>query len=326
MKKLLTVLCAAVATSAAHADFSLKDTPGQYLDVLQNDKIVGRYMYAYDKSSKEKLHDTYKPFLHVFDAEGKAPITKGPGGAFTHHRGIFIGWNKISVAGKEKTLDRWHMTGGEQVHQKFLEQKAGPTHATITSQVHWNDEKGAPFIIEERTMTFKKAPAPAYVTIDFSSKISPVVDVELNGDPEHAGIHFRPANEVDKTKTGYLYPKEGAKPHADKDYAWVGQTFSLNNQKYSVLHINHPANPKDTRYSAYRDYGRFGAFPVAKIKGGESFTFKYRFVVASGEMLPVDTIQSIANEFTGENQPTPKTTSTLSEQPKPAAPKPEPAK
>ena len=156
-------------------------------------------MYAYNKSSKEKLLETYKPYLHVFDAEGKAPITKGVGGQFTHHRGIFIGWNKISYNGK--SYDRWHMIGGEQVHHKFLTQEADATHATITSQINWNDEKGAPFITEERTMTFRKAAAPVYVEVDFSSKITPVGDVKLDGDPEHAGIHFRPANEVDTKKT-----------------------------------------------------------------------------------------------------------------------------
>ncbi len=168
-------------------------------------------------------------------------------------------------------------------------------------------------------MTFRKAAAPAYVQIDFSSKLTPVGDVKLDGDPEHAGIHFRPANEVNTTKTVYLYPIEGAKPHADKDYPWVGETFTLNDKQYSVVEFSAPSNPKDTKWSAYRDYGRFGAFPVKEIKGGESFTFKYRFVISASEMLPVETIQSIANNFSGENNPAPKTTTTLSEQPKPAA-------
>ena len=64
-------------------------------------------MYAHDVSTPERRLETYKPYLHVFDADGTAPITKGAGGDFTHHRGIFIGWNKISVGGK--TMDRWHM-------------------------------------------------------------------------------------------------------------------------------------------------------------------------------------------------------------------------
>ena len=300
-------LLGASALHAAHADFALKDTTGQYLDILQDNKIVGRYMYAYDKSTKEKQNETYKPYLHIFDAEGKAPITKGVGGQFPHHRGIFIGWNKISFNGKN--YDRWHMSGGEQVHQKFTTQEADANGATITSLVHWNDEKGQPIVVEERTMSFRKAPAPAYALVDFTSKLSaPNGDVELNGDREHAGVHFRPAAELAAKETVYVFPKEGAKPMPDRDYAWVGETFTLNGARYSVAHVNHPGNPKETQYSAYRDYGRFGAFATTKIKQGESFTFKYRFLISAGEMPSAELIQMVANQFTGETAPTPKIT------------------
>ena len=80
------------AHSADTSGFAFKDQPGQFLDILQNGKIVGRYMDALDLSTPQKRTETYKPFLHVFDAEGKAPITKGPGGEYTHHRGIMAGW------------------------------------------------------------------------------------------------------------------------------------------------------------------------------------------------------------------------------------------
>src|SRR5579883_803660 len=107
---------------AADTGFALRDKAGQYLDVLLDGKVVARYMYAYDRSTPERLQETYKPYLHVFDAEGKAPITNGgPTGLYPHHRGIFIGWMKIGVDGQ--TFDRWHMKGGEIVHQKFLNEK-----------------------------------------------------------------------------------------------------------------------------------------------------------------------------------------------------------
>jgi hypothetical protein len=277
------------------------------MDFVRDGKIVGRYMYAHDQSTPEKRAETYKPYLHIFNAAGTGPITKGPGGQFTHHRGIFIGWNKISFQGK--SYDRWHMTGGEQAHQKFLAQEAQAKQATVTSSVHWQDEKGQPILDEERTLTFREAPAGAYALIDFTSKLSaPNGDVVLDGDPEHAGIHFRPANEVDAGQTVYVFPTEGAQPTKDKDYAWVGQTFSLNGTRTSVVHISAPTNPKETRWSAYRDYGRFGAFPKATIKQGESATFKYRFLIAEGEMLSAEAIQACANEFTGETAAVPKLT------------------
>ncbi len=296
--------------------FSFKDQAGQTLDVLCDGKIVGRYMYAHDTSAPEKKNETYKTYLHVFDAEGKAPITKGPGGEYTHHRGIFIGWNKISFNGK--SYDRWHMKGGEQVHQRFSAQTADPEKATFTSVVNWNDEAGKPIVEESRTMTFRRAPAPAYVLIDFQSVIkAPNGDIVLDGDPEHAGIHFRPANEVDRTKTTYLYAGDKVEPHKVTDPSWIGETFALNGKSYSVVEMNHPGNPKGTRVSAYRNYGRFGMFPTTPVKSGESVTFNYRFLVAEGEMPSPDVIQKTCNAFTGQTADTPAVTAKPAEQPAP---------
>src|SRR5260221_4164081 len=89
------ILASYSLASAADAGFSFQDHPGEYLDVLLDGKIAARYMDAHDNSTPKRREETYKPYLHVFDADGKEPITKGPGGQFTHHRGIFIGWNEI---------------------------------------------------------------------------------------------------------------------------------------------------------------------------------------------------------------------------------------
>lgn len=316
------LLTAGGASLSAADGFAFKDTPGDHLDILAGEKLVARYMYAFDKSTPARLHDTYKPYLHVFDAAGSAPITKGPGGSFTHHRGIYIGWNKISFNGK--SYDRWHMTGGQQVHQKFSVQKADAAQASFTSVVHWNDEAGKEFIVEERTTTFLPAPAPGHALIDFHSTLTaPRGDVKLDGDPEHAGIHFRPADEVDKSQTLYVFPGEKPNAHKDLDYPWAGETFSLRGKHHSVVELNHPKNPTGTRWSAYRDYGRFGAFPTATIKSGESRTFHYRFLVADGEMFPAELIQKTYNDFAGTTAAAPKITSMPAEGAKksPAAPK-----
>src|SRR4051812_24944909 len=78
-------LCAGAAGAAD--GFALKDTPGDYLDVLSDGKLIARYMYNHDVSDKEKRDQHYKPFLAVYDNEGKEPITKGAGGTLPHHRG-----------------------------------------------------------------------------------------------------------------------------------------------------------------------------------------------------------------------------------------------
>lgn len=305
-KSIIVLGSVAVSAVAADGKFALLGTPGE-LDVTFGGKVIARYQHAYDRSTPATLVETYKPYLHVFAADGTTLITKGGGGDYPHHRGIFIGWNRITFNGK--TYDRWHMRGGEQVHQGFLAQQAGADHATFTSLVHWHDEAGQPFIVEERTLTFRPAPAPAHVMVDFTAKLTaPRGDVKLDGDPEHAGIHFRPANELDRARTLYVLPRENANAHRDPGYPWVGETFTLGGALHSVVAMSHPTNPKGTRWSAYRDYGRFGAFPTATIPAGGWVSFTYRFVIADGAMLPADSIQQSYNEFAGTTDETPKVT------------------
>lgn len=266
------------------AQVEIKDTKGKHLDVLAHGKVLVRYMYEHDTSSKERQHETYKPYLHVFDAEGKKPITKGPGGKFTHHRGIFIGWNRLQFNGK--SYDRWHMKSGDIVHQKFLKQEASGHGASFTSLTQWNDNDEKPLLDEERTMTVQAMHGgKVRMVIDFQSKLTATYgDVFLKGDPEHAGIQYRPANEVDAKKTKYTFPAEGTNVKNERDLPWIAETYVLDGKAYSVVQMNHPGNPKGTKHSAYRDYGRFGSFFEKEIKKGESLTVNYQFVIADGEL------------------------------------------
>ncbi len=312
---LLIFFVSGLTVSASEAGFTLTDNTGKYMDIMQDNRIVCRYMYEYDKSSKDRLNETYKPFLHVFDPEGKGPVTKGAGGKFTHHRGIFIGWKKVSHEGTD--YDRWHMKGGEQIHQKFIKKEAGSRKAMITSQVFWNDNDNKPILKEDRSMSFLPAPKGFYALIDFHTVLkADAGDLVLGGDPEHSGVQFRPADEVDTAKTIYIFPKKDPDPKKDVDYPWVGETFSLNNKKYSVVIMNHPDNPKQTKFSAYRNYGRFGAFPTASIKSKSSLTLKYRFLVAEGEMPEIKTVQECYNKFSGKKDPVPDITVQEGEQKK----------
>jgi hypothetical protein len=323
MIRVLTVFYCLLSLSLSAEDtkgFSFKDTDGKYLDVLLDGKIAARYMYEHDTSTPEQILVTYKPYLHIFNSEGTEPITKGPGGTFPHHRAIFIGWNIVTFAGKK--YDLWHMKGTQIIHQKFLEQKAGE-EGTVTALIHWIVEKDKAILEEERTFKFRRAPAGRF-TVDFSSKIKAALgDVDLNGDPEHAGIHYRPAAEVTTKETVYVFPKENADATKDLDFPWVGESYTLKGKRHSVVEMSHPENPKGTRWSAYRDYGRFGEFPKKALKSGETFTFKYRFLLADGEMPATDAIQKSWDEFAGVAQPTPlpKVTIKPAAQPKPAAPK-----
>ncbi len=293
---------------AAETGFTFKDTPGQYLDVLYNGKIVARYMDGHDLSTPDKHTETFKPYLHVFDAQGTAPITKGPGGLFPHHRGLFIGYDAVTVGGQ--SYDRWHMKGGDQIHEKFTAQKAGADSATFTSQVRWTQDgdKGA-VLEEERTFTFLPPPAPGYLLVDMSSKLKAVAgETQLAGTVEHAGIHLRPSDDITRDATVYVFPKKNANAHKDKDYPWMGESFTLNGKRYSVVYFNAPTNPKQSAISAYRDYGRFGIFFKTTIPEGKDVTLRCRILVAEGEMPPAEVIEKIYNAFAGTSDPVPELT------------------
>lgn len=292
---------AALALQAAPGaeGYRFQDTEGKHLDLLVDGKPVTRYMYEVDTSDKAKTFETAKVFTHVLDESGTEPITNGPGGRYPHHRGIFLGF-KVTYDGKQRG-DWWHVRNVTQRHQKFLEQKAGPESATSTMLIHWNDPEGKCVVAEERTQIAYRQPKPTMLLLDFIAKLTGArSDIELGGDPEHAGMQYRPANEVNTKATKYLFPDEKittANVKKELDLPWAACCYELKGKKYTVQHMNHPDNPKGTKYSAYRDYGRFGAYPTAKVKQSESITLRYRIWVAPGEQFDRPAMQARYEAF-----------------------------
>jgi hypothetical protein len=291
--------------------FSWSDKQGDYLDLLFDGRKVTRYMYAYDKSTPERLQQTNKPYHHVFDAEGQNVITNSPSGLYPHHRGIFIGWHDVEFEGKK--YDFWAMTGGwrdtsstVQVHQKFLDKTAGPVLASSKTLIHWDDVNDNTIITEQRKVTVFRQESPTILLLDFCTELKAVAgDVVLNGDPEHGGMQYRPHNDVaagGKTATDagtatYMFHKDGIDPHKDKDLPWTAMSHPLGDKFYSVQHIDHPDNPRPTLYSAYRGYGRFGAFFKRKLAAGETVSARYRIWVGQGQMPPREEMSARYSAF-----------------------------
>ncbi len=267
----------------AQGGFSFRDVAGKYLDLLFAGRPVTRLMYEWDPNRRE---ETYKVYHHVFDPQGKRPITKGPGGKYTHHRGIFIGWRSVEFAGKK--YDFWHMKTVTQQLKQFTENIAGPVLARSTATIEWNDPQGKPVITEQRTLVaYRQSGA---ILLDWSTALkSNVGPVFLNGDMHHAGIQFRAANEVvsREKETFYIYPPQGVeRPNAPK-VPWVAMSFALGDRRFTVAHMNHPDNPPDTVYSEkQRHYGRFGAFFTYHLKPDETLRLKYRFYIVEGKNPP----------------------------------------
>ncbi len=283
-----------------------KDTEGKYLDMMRAGKPIVRYMYELDRSTEEKAHDTYKVFCHVMDPDGTDTITKGPGFLYTHHRGIYIGWMSVGYAKegqKNMHSDLWHMKDNAvQKHIKFSKQESDANKSVLASQIDWIMSDGTTKCMEEvRTFTVHKDD-DAHLLLDFESVLKAVGgDVVLKGDSEHAGFQYRAHQDVADNKgvkgTKFILPEEGIKVKEVRDLPWAAATYELRGNWYNVQMMNHPDNPKDSQCSAYRGYGRFGFFPSASIKNGETLTLKYRIRITTGDNRDMASREVLAEQY-----------------------------
>jgi hypothetical protein len=284
------------------------DAPGEHMDLILAGKPVLRYMYAkLDESTPEKRAATMKPYHHVFDPTGKRLITKGPGGLFPHHRGLYFGFNKISY-GEGQTADTWHCNKGEfQSHEKVLASEAGPVLGRHTLQIDWHGKDGKAFAQETREMTAYNTTGGSL--IEFATRLDSLAGpIKLDGDPQHAGFQFRASQDVpDKTAKQTYYLRPDGKGEVgkfrnwpnDKEHVnlpWNALCIVLDDQRYTIAMLDRPENPKEARFSE-RDYGRFGSYFATEIGAKKALELNYRVWVQGGEMT-VPEVTRLAEAFT----------------------------
>ncbi|HPD13440.1 MAG TPA: PmoA family protein [Planctomycetota bacterium] len=282
--------------------FAFEDAKGDHLDLLFDGRKVTRFMYRFtdDPDAKKRFPDA-KPFTHVFDSKGQDVITSPGGQPFPHHRGLFLGY-KVKLP-NGPTYDFWHVPNCWQRLDRFTQQAAGPVLGRMTALVNWADPKGEPVLVEERTITVYRQSKPE-VLLDFVSTLaSRMGDLDIGGDPEHAGVQFRPhfdvGNAENKKNTKYVFPPNmtpGGK--GTQDMPWAAVRFTLRGSAFEVAHLNHPENPKGAIYSAYRDYGRFGSYAPMKLPADKPITLRYRLYVREApEALTPAEVQRLYNDF-----------------------------
>ena len=270
---------------------------GDFTELSFESRPVLRYMHKpLDESSKQAREESYKVFHHLYDPAGKQLVTKGPGGQFTHHRGIFYGFNKTTY-GAGKNVDIWHCTKDtHQAHEKLLSSDAGPVLGRHAVQIAWRGEGKEVFARERRELTVYSVPGGQL--LEFASELTPVIaPIKLDGDPQHAGFHFRAANEVDAKKTYFLRPSGKGEEGKEQNWPgnkqqvnlpWNAMSFVLGDQRYTCAYLDHPQNPKEARFSE-RTYGRFGSYFVHTVEEGKPLVVRYRLWLQEGELKAEET-------------------------------------
>ena len=296
-----------IDSKKANPGFRWSRATGKFTELTFGARPVFRYMHeALDISSEERRMETYKVYHHLYDPQGRRFVTKGAGGLFPHHRGLFYGFNRISYGGNKKA-DIWHCKKGEsQSHERIEREEAGPVLGRHVLSIAWRGQDGAVFANEMREMTAWNIDGGQL--IEFASRLESVVGpVRLDGDPQHAGFQFRGAQDIpDRTKhlTYYLRPDGKDQPGSFRnwpkqkehvDLPWNAQSFVIDDQRYTCCYIDHAKNPKEARFSE-RDYGRFGSYFEFDLDKGKPLELRYRIWLQEGEMT-VEQVDALARSF-----------------------------
>lgn len=264
------------------------DGPGRRALIQLDGKPVAAFIHG---------DGQFKPYLHVYGVEGERLTNAGldkdgkPTGKFPHHRGIYIGWNQIKsdLGGLEagtKPFDLWHFNNGGRMEVLKIERlDTGKDNLGFTATIAWRggkkDAAGSDLLLTE-TRTHHISRQADRTRIDAHFVLEAARDLRLEGDLQHAGIHFRASNEVvDRaTETAYVWepdlPGPGGKVPS-KELKWCRLVFPIGSRWYAATELNAPSNPVEEL--SWRDYGRFGFFFKRPMSKGDKLSLDYRFLI-----------------------------------------------
>lgn len=234
----------------------------------------------------EDATSTCKVYHHVFAPDG-ARLTKGEGGTFQHHRGLFVGWNRTRWNGRR--FDFWHLPNGES--QRWVEtQEPAALQLPNGAEVHhiqWCAPDGTVVVDELRGLAVLEHDDDSYALLLRIECRAPNGDVRLDGDPQHAGQQFRAPQryaEDDAEPVRYVRP-EAAERHENDVWTscdWIAQVQPGPDGPVTVLRIESPDNPGKTTWST-RPYGRFGATRTFDVTAERPLRIDQIYKVAMGE-------------------------------------------
>jgi hypothetical protein len=276
--------------SCARPAFSWQNIDPQMDRLYLNDRPV--LQYEYPVFDYDDIEHTKKPFHQVFSPNGSRLITKGTGGLYPHHRGIYLGFY-VYIDGSDERIDIWHARNGERSeHNRMIRKIEGPVLGGHVLSIDWKDLDGEVFIDEVREVRTFVQP-DGQLLIDVRSELTALRDtVLLGGDRHHAGLQYRAAQEVadNREATRFIRPDVWSYVPADAelgddnilDFPWNAMYFEIEDQTYTVAYLSHPSNPAGAEMSE-RLYGRFGEFFSKELTRVETLVMNYRFWVKQGE-------------------------------------------
>lgn len=287
MKRLLPALALLATSLPTFAAWTVTDganpeATGRKVDIQQDGALVARFIYG---------EGEIKPYLQLFGDSSDSLNEWGKEQKFPHHRGFFIGWNKIAYEGgdapaKKATVDLWHFNkGGSMNVIKLQKVEARQNGAVIVADIEWRGNtqtaNGADLLIKERRELVISKPDAKQTQVDATFVLNAARDLTLGGDLQHAGVHFRGSKELLEHTKETSYTWEPEVPSKDgkalsTEFKWARLAFPIGQRWYSATLLNAPKNPVEQLST--RDYGRFGFFFQRDLKKDETLSLHYRLI------------------------------------------------
>jgi len=145
------------------------------------------------------------------------PVVVWQAPAGFHSKHVARPFIEVTYPRKTKPVGRFMMAYDPQVVREsnvaHRYDSQGMHVVILAPKVVWTGASRDETLIEEaRTMQFSSPPPGAFASLEWTSALKAVAgDTVLDGDPEHAGLHFLPTD---------------ANAHKDRDYPWGGTTYS----------------------------------------------------------------------------------------------------
>lgn len=275
--------------------------PDGRLRVTLDGELVTEYVYQGER----------KPILYPVIGPGGIPMTRnypmkeveGEAKDHPHHRSLWY------THGRVNGVDFWDERSGtgKTVHEAFDKVEAGKDQATIVARNRWVAPDGKVVLTDTRTIRIHAAPDARILDYDITLHASegPVVF----GDTKEGtmGIRTHPALRLRnderrgvKSANGKAVNSEGVGGREvwGKRAKWVDYWGDIDGKTLGVAIFDHPSNPRHPTWWHAREYGLIAANPFGihdfekkpagtgdmTIPGGESRTFRYRFILHEGDV------------------------------------------
>ena len=299
------LLASAPAARAADSDVKLTQKDGKVLV-----EIGGKPFTEY-RFEREKDLPWARPYFYPVLAPDGTEITSDQSRfnpkEHPHHRSIYV------AQGAVNGIDHWahpnkpatpdikpaDVRQPEQKHLKF--EKVGGD--TIVEQLAWEDKEGKPMLLETRTWRFFAFPDGSR-GIDQASIFSAAEGPVTFGETKEAGLASVRLNKaISDTSTITMEKIVSADKKTEntvwgKKSPWCDMSGKIDGKDYGAAILDHPSNPRSPSNWHVRHYGLlsanvFGLYDFDKVnnaKGsgdfkiepGKPVTFKYRYVIHTG--------------------------------------------